>query len=59
MEIARPRRFWVQSISDPRWNFVGEGVCTRFDVPKEVKDWLEAKQEEFGTQPTDLKVGYY
>lgn len=59
MQSARNRKFWVQSVSDPRWDYKGEGVCTRFETPQELDNWLKKKEEEFGKKPSDLIYGFY
>jgi hypothetical protein len=59
MEYARRRKFWIRSNDDPRWNYEGEGVSTRFDQPQEMLDWIEKKKIEYGDKPVDLKVGYF
>jgi len=59
MDYARPKKFWVQSNDDPRWNFQGEGVCTRFETPRELDEGLKKLEKEYGQRPIDLKIGYY
>jgi hypothetical protein len=59
MEYAKRRKWYIQSVSDPRWNMTGEGVSTRFDTPMELNRAIEQLEIEFGEKPADLKIGYY
>ena len=58
MEYAKRKKWWIQSQIDPRWNYQGDGISTRYDTPKECLDKLKELKEELGDQPPDLIFGY-
>lgn len=51
--------WWVNSVSDPRWNSSGRGyglVCCgdQYDA----HTWIESCQEKYGDPPVDLEMGF-
>lgn len=57
--MTRSGTWWLESVSDSRWNFSQHGDCVGgFVMPNECLQKIEEFKLKFGELPKDLEWGY-
>ena len=50
--------WYLESLSDPRWNTAGRGTVGGFEMPEACRTKIRELEQQYGTQPADLIYGY-
>ena len=61
MSMFGPRAgcWYVQSVTDPRWNKSGRGMgLVMSGGPEELKEWLTECKTKYGEAPADCTMGF-